>query len=709
MRMISITVLACAILALTACGETLIDPAKGDDGTTRAHTNLTYLIDAHGRYVHLHGANVSGSTKLPAALNPVSYVGKPFPLADAERYFRALHEMGFNAMRLLIVWEGIEPNGPGEYDEDYLDYIAEIVRLAGEHGFYVQLDMHQDGFSRWLRRYYNDGQSVNALATLPGLEKTFASMFNNVIQGDGAPKWVVQLALPEKNVGGPQWGLPFSMVSDPRQTSDMMATMWGINLFVSSDVSRCFAAFFAGRDVYPNYEIDGENITDYLQNDYAQAWAQVAKRVQGLPNVIGYDVINEPVGIYYILLLYALLFQQAEASPDGAIDDAQFAAQIATVIGECRQHGMTAAEADLLQLVLSGMQTLPHNAAQFEALGFPVGSAGSLPYAADFGGILKLLINFNRNYLDPFYSRVGQAIQAADPNAIVWIEPSLGLSDTAGIFGVDITPMIAPDGVNQLVFAPHFYADVYPISLDPFPPPRDFTVGEVQYRDYTSDILNAVNEAKFSLGNPPTVMGEFGTYFNFGGIQDSIAHHYDVSAAILDNYYRVLESQMLSRQVWCWSPENTEAWGEGWNHEDFSVLGPNQLPRGDDAYTRVTPRVTSGRPVSYHYNSPLAYYQPQPGVPTPYQEFDLEMAGLETSAPTEIFVPAVKFKSGFYVYISDGQCYYDPDAQILSWLPSNVDPAAHHTIRIRPPWKDYGDNEWNYFFDGRKEVEGPQP
>jgi hypothetical protein len=707
MRKISLILLASAFLGLTACAEKLVNPYQGNAEATQVHTYLHYFKDANGRYVHLHGANVSGSSKLPASLDPLTYVGKPFPLDEAEQNFRTLRAMGFNAMRMPIIWEGIEPNQRGEYDEDYLNYIAEIVRLAGDYGIYVQLDMHQDMFSRWLQRYYNDGQPVNALTTIPGLEKQFANIFNDVNQGDGAPKWVVQLALPDKNVGGPQWGLPFSMVSDTSQTDDVLDTQWGLNLFASVDVARCFATFLAGPDVFPNYQIDGQNIGDYLQDAYTQAWVQVAQHVRGLPNVIGYDVMNEPLGIYYILLLYALLYQQAEASPDGTLTDQQVQAQIDAVIDQCVLNGMASADAAVLEYVWSNLQQLPRTAAQFAAAGLPLHSTTISPYTPSLTGVLGTLINFNRTYLDPLYSRVGQAIQDADPNAIIFIEPSIGLDDTSGIFGEYITPMLAPDGVNQLVFAPHFYADIYPFVLQVNPPPRDFTVNEVRNRDYTSAILSAVNEAEFSLGYPPVVMGEFGTYFNFGGIQTSIAHDYDVSAAILDNYYRVLDAQMISRQVWCYSPENTTWWGDGWNREDFSVLGPNRQPRGSDAYSRVMPRATSGRLVSFQYNSPLAYYEPQPGVPTPFEQFTLEMAGLETSAPTEIFVPASKFTQGFYVYVSDGACYYDPDPQILFWLPSNVDPTVHHTIRIRPPWPNYGDTTWNYFFDGNKVESRP--
>lgn len=51
-------------------------------------------------------------------------------------------------MRLLTTWEAVEHAGPGEYDQEYLDYFTELCRLAGEFGLYVYVDFHQDAWSR---------------------------------------------------------------------------------------------------------------------------------------------------------------------------------------------------------------------------------------------------------------------------------------------------------------------------------------------------------------------------------------------------------------------------------------------------------------------------------------------------------------------------------------------------------------------------------
>ena len=121
-----------------------------------------WFRDAYGRCVLLRGVNLGGSSKLPAvpdgathlpeSLDPtrtISFIGRPFPLEQADEHFGRLRAWGFNVLRLLTTWEAIEHAGPGRYDTAYLDWFAELVRLAGEYGFFVFIDPHQDVWGRW--------------------------------------------------------------------------------------------------------------------------------------------------------------------------------------------------------------------------------------------------------------------------------------------------------------------------------------------------------------------------------------------------------------------------------------------------------------------------------------------------------------------------------------------------------------------------------
>jgi len=121
---------------------------------------------------------------------------------------------------------------PGVYDQRYLDKVEDMVNEASKRGIYVLLDMHQDQYSRYLK-------------------------------GDGAPYW----ALP-KNV-------------DPHNNSGVAGPFWFSSYFTSGDVKTSFSNFFKSDD---------------LKGHYYNSWKEVARRVNKSPNVLGYDIMNEPFG-----------------------------------------------------------------------------------------------------------------------------------------------------------------------------------------------------------------------------------------------------------------------------------------------------------------------------------------------------------------------------------------------------------------------------
>ena len=118
------------------------------------------FLDAAGAQMTLRGVNLGGDSKVPypdggtqfpsdfSDHREVSFIGRPFPLDEADEHLARIARWGFNTLRLLTTWEAAEHAGPGRYDEAYLDYFAEVVRRAGEHGLYLFVDFHQDVWSR---------------------------------------------------------------------------------------------------------------------------------------------------------------------------------------------------------------------------------------------------------------------------------------------------------------------------------------------------------------------------------------------------------------------------------------------------------------------------------------------------------------------------------------------------------------------------------
>lgn len=177
------------------------------------------FIDAEGRQVLLHGMNVISKSKQE---NYLSW----HRLED----FAKMRAWGMNCIRLGILWDGIEPK-PGEYDETYLDGVAERVAWAAEHELYVFLDMHQDLFS--------------------------------VLYSDGAPAWATLHEDKPHHRGA----------------------VWSDSYLTSPAVQVAFDNFWANAPAP-----DGVGIQDH----YAAAWRHVAERFANNPAIIGYDIMNEP-------------------------------------------------------------------------------------------------------------------------------------------------------------------------------------------------------------------------------------------------------------------------------------------------------------------------------------------------------------------------------------------------------------------------------
>jgi endoglycosylceramidase len=163
--------------------------------------------------------------------------------------------LGFNVVRLGIIWEGLEPgtapiNDPsicsagkprspdlGQFDSsifnDYLERLDATISLLSRYGIYSLLDMHQD-------------------------------VYSDVFAGEGAPHWAVCTddISPE-----PKYNIP----------------NWSDNL--------------DGPGVIEAYEHFWENnVIGNLQGAFDSVWTRIATHYKGNPWVIGYDPFNEPYG-----------------------------------------------------------------------------------------------------------------------------------------------------------------------------------------------------------------------------------------------------------------------------------------------------------------------------------------------------------------------------------------------------------------------------
>ncbi|HOI11168.1 MAG TPA: cellulase family glycosylhydrolase, partial [Myxococcota bacterium] len=259
--------------------------------TANPTTDRNYLRDDQGRYLSLHGVNTSGDAKVPywitvdgvsrpyrhddLRVSPLvgvpSFVGRPFPLdpgwkpgdgtaamdAHLGRVRQAVREMrdaGFDSIRLVIMWEGVEPVARGVYDLEYLHYLRRVVEICGEFRVWVLLDFHQDMISRYLTVRFNDRPTV----TRDGVEERVDPFsvenqvlalfppYTDAVRGDGMPRWAVHTALPEKDMRpeNPWWGTPRTISGF---SPAMLCKAYGVYQWVSGEDPDPLVGFACGK------------------------------------------------------------------------------------------------------------------------------------------------------------------------------------------------------------------------------------------------------------------------------------------------------------------------------------------------------------------------------------------------------------------------------------------------------------------------------
>jgi endoglycosylceramidase len=120
-----------AIALLASCGNSSAPAPSPATGVW--HVSGGFIRDEAGRAVILRGVQVSGDQKATPYLDGET----------AADYQRIHDDWGFDSIRFLMVWAAIEPQ-KGQYDDAYLDALAERAGWAQAAGLSVVVDMHQD-------------------------------------------------------------------------------------------------------------------------------------------------------------------------------------------------------------------------------------------------------------------------------------------------------------------------------------------------------------------------------------------------------------------------------------------------------------------------------------------------------------------------------------------------------------------------------------
>lgn len=611
------------------------------------------LVDSRGRNVTLKGINVDGAMKLPVKPfmpsyfgdtsapdnvffdgDNVSFVGRPFPLDEAESHFRRIKSWGFNTIRYLVTWEAIEHLGPGIYDEEFIDYTIKILQiLHSVGGIYVFFESHQDVWSRFCG-------------------------------GSGAPMWTLCAAGMQptriSSSGAAVLHSDAQFDKTLRSSPECYPKMLWTSNYKRLALFTMFTLFFAGEAYFPNLLINGRNIQHYLQLHHIKAlehfWRAVATRLPDMINdgtIVGFELLNEPnQGLVGHLHL-------------NKIPDSQHL-RIGTTptVFDCFKLGMGfPVEVDVYKIAISGPQKCgrqtidPEGASiwlskdeleaydthygwvrsgwtpgeciyakagiwswDFDPVNFlhPLSLENRLRYVeskcelllphffngdqSKFNNIAPEIQSYISDVVDTkffvnvcfldYYVAFKKMIRAVSPNIFVLIQPLV----------LVIPPMLKDDSRNiiddKTIYCPHYYdgmslmfktwnfrfnVDTLGIMRDKYSNPVfGIVLGETAIRNcIKKQFCEIVDECREYLGDIPVLMSETGMPFDMNGKRSYRTGKYRSQTSAIDALANALEGANMHHTYWCYTSINSHKWGDHWNNEDFSFWSPDDQDVSD--------------------------------------------------------------------------------------------------------------------------------
>ncbi|MEJ6000167.1 glycoside hydrolase family 5 protein [Paucibacter soli] len=605
---------------------------------SRLRVRADQFLDEHGRQIMLRGVCLGGDSKVPAPdggtqypsdfadHRTVSFVGRPFPLSEAAAHFTRLRAWGFNCLRLIVTWEAINHAGPGAHDQAYLSYIRALCQLAGQHGFYVIADMHQDAWSR-------------------------------MSGGSGAPGWVFEaVGLDFRCFDAADAAWVMQQRFDYSQTSDRQPgypqMSWHLNYRLPAN-GLMWTLFWAGRSITPDFRIDGQNVQNYLQGHFLAAATALAGVLADLPQVIGFDLLNEP-GLGW---LGQPLSKRSRAG-------AMHAPRLSPLDALAMASGLPVdvpmegagpdGERQLRRLNKAGRSIWRSGArCPFEAAGVYRLHEGRAE-AMDEQAFQRLSIN--DEVFAPFYAKASAQLRQCRADWLVLLQ----IDALSALTNHPLPARLPAQAVN----ASHWY-DVSMLVSKRFDPHDSVDLLSGEHADSPAALrarhrrqLAAIQAASAQAGEQglPTLIGEFGIPYDLdeglayrqwaAGAHDSaFAPHVQA----LELMYEALDELLLSATQWNYSAGNRNELriGDQWNQEDLSIYSRDQAVAGDPlsggravlGFARPYAAATQGRLLTQRFERTSGRFE------ISYS------ADPSIDAPTLLMLPAMQFPRGYELSI----------------------------------------------------------
>ncbi|MFN3411858.1 MAG: cellulase family glycosylhydrolase [Exilispira sp.] len=542
-----------------------------------------YFVDEKGRILIFRGCNFSADSKIPAIpdgsthnkdclkRDKISFVSRPCKLEEADQHFERMKKWGFNFLRFLVTWEAIEPQKPEVYDEQYINYIKEILEKAKNYGFFIYIDPHQDVYSRFSG-------------------------------GDGAPWWTFDAV----GIDVDKIGKTFSALLHKDYPENLPSMIWPTN-YNRYAAATMFTLFFAGKDFAPNLNVEGQNIQNWLQTKYINAIKYLAFRLKDNENIIGFGSMNEPHMGYigYTDLNTLQNCSYAKGYIPTGFQSMQLASGFPVYVNRYNEGffgykpiGKKLFNKDKVSLFKDG-KICPWRVEGVWDIenGKPV-----LKKPDYFSKVNNKKVDFANDYLKPFILKYQKAINEINPDWFTIVE---GL------------PQGQVSSFNQneskkMIHGFHWY-DGLPMALKVFLPffsirsdNRKPVFGRKNIVNSFYQQINDMKEnTKKNMGNMPCLLGEFGLPFDvFYGISYKIKNFVIPNTAI-SMFYDALDRVLISSTIWTYCVNNNNKHGDNWNKEDFSIYcKENDLSkRATPGFLRPYPKVINGKPILFKYDN----------------------------------------------------------------------------------------------------------
>jgi hypothetical protein len=616
--------------------------------------------DEFGRTLTLRGVNLGGSTKVPFSPNgatylkegffdhrDLSFVGRPFPIQEADEHFARLKAWGLTFIRFLVTWEAIEHAGPGQYDRDYLEYVQAVVEKGAEYGIQMFIDPHQDVWSRFSG-------------------------------GDGAPGWTFSLVgMNIKNFQVTGAAFTHQMHGDP-----LPQMIWSTNA-TKLAAATMFTLFFGGRDFAPQTIIDGDSAQEFLQRHYINSLKELALYLKDLPNVVGFDTMNEPVEGYIGI---EDLNQRYTTVEKGFIPTPFQSMQLGSGIPlelEIWERGIWGPR-------VIGKQVLNPDGKSIWMDGFdPIWQANgvwdiaasgepNLTRPDHFSNLNGRQVNFNKDYYIPFNNQFAKAVREVQPSYMIFVEKGF---QSGG-------PAWNPDDAHNIVYAPHWYDPVV-LVMKSFNRWINFDRGKNSLifgsrridKSFARQLARPKEHALAQMGDVPTLIGEVGIAYDLDNKKAYQNGDFSAQIKAFDRTLRALEENMHNFTLWNYTADNTNARGDMWNDEDLSIFSRDQQENPEDinsggraleAVIRPYPVAVAGEPLEIRFDIKRKAFE---------FRFRHDPAVVEQ---TEVFVPRYQYPNGCQVEVSDGEYELNLAEQTLTYWHS--DEVKEHSIRLKPNW-----------------------